>query len=359
MSEDVLDIAQYRSIDSRPIQGLGIELLDRERTAEYIKRAVERGRYNGPTEVEAYWRECRCVALDGDILRPTLTGIICFGHNPQQIFPSAVVSLMHYPQSYVHSGEVLHRERVDGSIFTQLTRVNDYLISHMRRGMALIPGNLERVDLPQFPPPALREGIVNALVHRDYTNSGATVDVWLFSTHLQITNPGGLVAGVTIDLLPSVHQSRNPAIAGILRQAGLSEEAGQGVKTILREYEMAGLQKPVFEDLKSFFKVTFPGQAPEYYAIGPFATLPQRERLILTLIRKHGQLSTNEIQALLDGQGDPIGNRQVMRHLSDLVDLQLVRRYRHGRQTIYALTESAPQQMDLFAVSASANTVDT
>jgi ATP-dependent DNA helicase RecG len=346
--DDVLDLNQLRSVDSMPVRGVGVSALDERLTREHLDRAIQRSRYAGTTDVEEFWRMSRMIARDGDTWTPTLAGLVCFGANPQEFFPSAVVSLMHYPGAYVHSGEVLNRARVAGTIIEQIQRVQTYLFASMRQGGRLAENSFERIDLPQFPHAAVREAIVNALVHRDYTDMGSSVDVHLFSTHIQITNPGGLLAGITVDLLPSIHKSRNPIIAAILRQAGLSEEAGQGVKTILREYEIAGLTRPIFEDLKGLaFRVTLAGHAPELYDTGTLSRLDPRKRHILAFIRTHQPASSSEIRSHLAQMGDPIQERQAQRQLTDLVEMGLLVRNRGQRTTTYELSATTPLQMDL------------
>lgn len=353
---DYIDLQKLRSIDSLPIRGIGPELLDPDKTAEHIARAAERRRYHGSTDVETFWRTTGCLAEDESGLCATIAGIMCFGRHPQGVFPSAIISLVHYAGSYVHSNEVTHRDRVDGTIFDQAARVQEYLFSNMRKGMNLENlqrGSLEREDVYQWPLAAVREALVNLLGHRDYTQRAAVADIFMFPTHIVMTNPGGLPAGVTVDRIAEVHASRNPIIAEILRQAGLSEEAGQGVDTILREYERARLPRPLFEDLDhEFFKVTLMGRAPEtFYDGGPYAKLTDRQRRILAIVRAsaEGRATTQQITAQLNASGDPIQHRQVNRENNLLIELRLLRKVGGSHQTQYELTEDTPIQMPLFS----------
>jgi ATP-dependent DNA helicase RecG len=114
--EEALDLNQFRSMDGLPVRGISLSVLDERLTREHLERAIQRGRYRGTSDIEEFWRSNRCIALDGNTWTPTLAGIICFGINPQEFFPSAVVSLMHYPGTYVHSGELLNRARIAGTI---------------------------------------------------------------------------------------------------------------------------------------------------------------------------------------------------------------------------------------------------
>ena len=352
---DYIDLQKLRSIDSLPIRGVGPEHLDPEKTAEHITRAVERRRYRGPAGVEAFWKNTGCLAEDDNDLCTTIAGIMCFGRNPQSVFPNAIISLVHYAGSYVHSNEVLNRDRIDGTIFDQASRVQEYLFNNMRKGMNLENlhrGSLEREDVYQWPLPAVREALVNLLGHRDYTQRGVVADVLMFPTHILMTNPGGLPAGVTVDRIAEVHESRNPIIAEILRQAGLGEEAGQGVDTILREYERARLPRPQFEDLDhKFFRVTLVGRAPEtFYEGGVYAKLTDRQRRILAIVRTlGGQATAQQITGQLNTTGDPIQHRQVNRETTQLIEIGLLRRVGGSHQTQYELTENTPTQASFFS----------
>jgi len=347
--EEIIDLNQLRSVDGLPVRGISMSVLSERLTREHIERAIRRGRYHGTSDIEEFWRNSRCVVPDGTAWTPTLAGIMCFGVNPQELFPSAVVSLMHYPGTYVHSGELLNRARIGGTIIEQIQHVQTYLFTNMRQGGRLVEHSFERIDSPQFPLVAVREAIVNALVHRDYTDMGSTIDVHMFSTHLQITNPGGLVAGLTINLLSLLHKSRNPVIANILRQAGLNEEAGQGVKTILREYELVGLTRPIFEELDGVaFRITMVGHAPDLYDTGAFARLEPRKRHIITFVRSHQLVTSADIRNYLGSIGNPIQERQIQRYLTELVALGLLIRHRNQRTTTYQIANTASLQMDMY-----------
>lgn len=347
---DHIDLTQLRSIDNIPIRGITVDQLDVAKTAAHIRRAVERRRWSGTTDVQDFWRVTGCVATDNNELCATIAGVMCFGHDPQSIFPNAVVSLVHYYGDTAHSNEVFVRERIGGTVFDQSTRLQKHIEDHNPRGQQLLHGSFEREDVEQFPFAAVREAMINMLGHRDYTDRLATADVLLYRNWMNLSNPGGLLPGMTVGMLEQVHKSRNPVIAELLRQAGLSEEAGQGIDTILQEYARAGLPRPIFEDLNgAFFRVTLQGRAFEAFArTGVYATLSDRQRLILSILRSAGPLSSAQLTARLNAEGEPVQARQILRDLNDadgLIALGLVEQRGKSHATRYQLATTVQHNL--------------
>ena len=106
---------------------------------------------------------------------------------------------------------------------------------------------------PELPAQAVREAIVNAVVHRDYTSTGS-VQVMLFKDRLEVWNPGRLPQGMTIDKLSSVHASRpvNPVLANPVYLTGYIEQMGTGTTDIIERCEKAGLRTPEFYQDEDF-----------------------------------------------------------------------------------------------------------
>jgi ATP-dependent DNA helicase RecG len=341
---DYIDLTHLRSVDNIPIRGVTIELLDAEKTAVHIKQASERRRWRGTTDVHEFWHTTGCTAKDSDEECATIAGIMAFGRDPQLVFPNSVITLVHYHGDVAHSNEVFARERIGGTIFEQAARLEKYIEDHNPTGQQLMPGSFQRVDIQQWPFAAVREATINAIAHRDYTDRLATSDFLMFRSWMSVSNPGGLLPGMTVGMLEQVHKSRNPVIAELLRQAGLSEEAGQGIDTIIQEYARAGLPRPLFEDLNgAFFRVTLQGRAFEVFArTGVYAQLSDRQRHILIILRGAADpLSSVQITERLNAEGDPVQARQVLRDINGpegLIELGLVDQRGKSHATRYQLS---------------------
>lgn len=143
-----------------------------------------------------------------------------------------------------------------------LVRVMDELLSRFRvrnREQELIVGML-RVGVPDYPERAFREGIANALIHRDYTRLGATHVQW-YDDHIEISNPGGFPEGVSLqNLLVTPPRPRNPLLADAFKRAGFVERTGRGIDTIYHEQLRSGRPAPSYEKSTSINVVlTLPG----------------------------------------------------------------------------------------------------
>ena len=119
-----------------------------------------------------------------------------------------------------------------------------------------ITGRSRRREILQVPEAALREAVVNAVAHRDYFERGANVMVEIFDDRVEISNPGGLVKGLTPENFGKRSVLRNPNIASLLHRSGYVEKMGTGVSRMREILKQAKLPPPEFE-FNSFFTVTF------------------------------------------------------------------------------------------------------
>jgi ATP-dependent DNA helicase RecG len=144
----------------------------------------------------------------------------------------------------------------------------------------------ERKDEPLFPIAALREALLNAFAHRDYSIAGGSVHVAVYSDRVEITNPGALPPGLTIDDLKGNHSSipRNPLIADILYKRGLVETWGRGTSLIVRLCRDAGHPEPVFFSMSGTFGVRLRSSRPINRAGILGVELSPRRREILEVL---------------------------------------------------------------------------
>ena len=141
---------------------------------------------------------------DGGILRPTVAGIMALGRYPQKFFPRLDVVFTSYPSP--HKGEVdevgkrfVDSANVDGPIPQMVVETVRAVSRNMKHG-AIVRGAL-REDVPDYPLPAVREAVANALMHRDYSadGQGTPVLVDMYPDRLEVSNPGGLFGSLTVD----------------------------------------------------------------------------------------------------------------------------------------------------------------
>lgn len=145
------------------------------------------------------------------------------------------------------------RKEFTGSILKQVNDVIDYLNIYNRISSEI--KGLERIDTRDYPEFALREAVLNSVIHRDYNFSGSVL-VSLYDDHFEVTSLGGLIKGLKInDLYSGVSQTRNKNLANVFFRLKYVESFGTGIKRIMQSYEIYD-KKPLILSTDNTFKVT-------------------------------------------------------------------------------------------------------
>lgn len=200
------------------------------------------------------------------------------------------------------TGKTVFRERreIGGSVLAQVREAFDYL-DKWNRTRAEVRG-LDRVDRRDYPPEAVREALLNAVVHRDYALPGADL-VSLFDDRLEVLSAGGLVRGVSLsDVLLGLSALRNAALAGVFYRLRLIEAYGTGLLKIREAY--AGAPRPAaVEATDHAFKVTLPNRnaavaAEPRRAAGNAPAPDARADAVLAALRSRRELGRADVEAL-------------------------------------------------------------
>ncbi len=190
-------------------------------------------------------------AMQGENL--TVAGILFFGSHPQEQMQTARIDFAHF--AGLSAGEViLDQKTLMGRLSEQLAGMEDILRLHLaNRGTIR---NFEPERGYEMPLEMLREALVNALVHRDYSLS-APIRVLMFDDRLEIHSPGCLPNSVTVDnIMAGIHVERNPIILSLMAKLGLMTRLGTGILRILRLAKEAQLPAPLFVESAYEFVVT-------------------------------------------------------------------------------------------------------
>ena len=154
---------------------------------------------------------------------------------------------------------------------------------------------LRRTDTWSLPPVAVREAIVNAVVHADYAQRGAPLRISTFDDRLEIESPGLLLPGLTVDdLRRGVSKLRNRVIGRVFQELGLIEQWGSGIQRMSAACLAAGLPAPVFEEIGTRFRVTL------HTARGQPSRLDGIDQAILDSLSDGVGKSTQEIAAQIE-----------------------------------------------------------
>jgi len=159
------------------------------------------------------------------------------------------------------------RQDITGTLPDQIRRAETFLRDHLRKGVQL-RDSMARTEQFEYPLEAVRELVVNAVSHRDYSIHGDGIRLYLFADRLEITSPGKLPGPVTIANIKDERFSRNPALVQVLADMGFIERLGYGVDRVLELTRQHGLREPIFTETDGGFKVTVfntPAQAVQQF----------------------------------------------------------------------------------------------
>lgn len=152
---------------------------------------------------------------------------------------------------------ILDDKKFEGNVIQQYNDAVTYLKSKLELRYEIESlGARPRKEILEIPEVALQEAIINALSHRDYYEKGARISIEIFDDKVEITNPGGLVSGISRDEFGTKSLSRNPLIFGLFDKIGLVEQAGTGIKRMKDAMVANNLPEPEFL-LEGMFTVTF------------------------------------------------------------------------------------------------------
>jgi ATP-dependent DNA helicase RecG len=185
----------------------------------------------------------------------------------------------------------------------------------------------------------VREAIVNAVAHRDYSIRGEGIRLLMFSNRLTLYSPGRLPGHVTIENLKDERYSRNEAIVAMLSDLGYIERLGYGIDRMVAAMQDLGLPEPEFEETAAGFQVTLHSAAGMYANSRPQAPSPshlflnERQQQALDYVRANGRITNSDYQSL----APEVSSETIRRDLADLVEKDLLIKVGSKRATYYIL----------------------
>ena len=311
------------SFDQEPVSELTAENLDYERVKQafiQMGKSVDRQKM----------RSLGLLTNFADRLVPSVGGLILFGNEEirSRFVPDARVSCARFRG--IDKTHIIDRYEIEGTILDAVTQVLNFIARNTRL-LADISAN-RRTDIPEYPPLAIREALINALAHADYTITGSHTRISIFSDRLEISNPGMLPFGYTLeDLIGGVSRVRNRVIVRTFRELDLMEEWGSGYRRIVSNCEEKGYPIPKWEEMALSICVTFyphPGTVLSDTSVSK--ELSARQQSVLALLNAEGVLSSREIAKLL---GESISDRAIRYDLAHLKDLGMIKSVGRGSAT--------------------------
>ncbi len=245
--------------DIRAIDRVSFASLDQKLLEQYIE-LLKKGkpRLAAIPDEEIY--ELMSIKRDDRI---TLSAVMNFCPYPQAYFPQLCIIATVVPGTEVGTigdqGErFIDNQRIEGNISDMLDGAMQFVNRNMRTKTIINPHTGKREDRPDYPITAVREAVLNALVHRDYSihTEGMPIQLIMYEDRMEIRNPGGIYGRIKIDQLGKVQpDTRNPVIASELEVLKITENRYSGIPTIRRMMQEYDLQQPEFLDERGSFIV--------------------------------------------------------------------------------------------------------
>jgi ATP-dependent DNA helicase RecG len=270
-----------------------LEDLDPELIDEFLSRA---GRSGKPEEI--LHRPYGLIEYQDGKLLLTRAGAYLFGRDPLRWHPRPGVEFVRFEGTEVQRGEgynVVERVRLEAPLLKLTREAEAWLGEHIKE--RILQQDLffrEKFEYPAF---IWKEGLVNALAHRDYSLEGSAVSVWMFDDRLEIRSPGRLLHPVGAEQFQRqqrVHYSRNPLISRVLTDAGYMRSLGEGILRIFQEMERHGLNPPEWREEGDFCCLVLRNtpvlddSTLEWLERFSRYPLSPRQKRILTYARVHG-----------------------------------------------------------------------
>ena len=328
-------LQQRDDLDSRPVYAASLDDLD---TALAKAHPGSRRPHDLQPSVKETLTGLGAVVEEEGVACPTLAGLLFFSREPQRRYPNLKITFTQY------AGTDVGESTRGGVFFLDNRDIVGPVPRMIRDAVAVVTGRMAQRsvqegllhrDIAEYPADALREAIVNAVAHRDYSMPGTEIQIRLFSDRLEIQSPGQSL--VPIEELTTGRATRNPVLMRLLREAGFVEERGIGIDRMIAAMARADMEPPAFDHVGESFQVTMKNHsllsAESLEWLRGFAgyELNDRQRKALVVMR-HGQevtnaayralnfvdrsLATHELTALRDlGLAEQVGERRAARYV--------------------------------------------
>ena len=357
-SYEIYNINAYRNRiqdDIRPVERATLDDLDMDVVNKYIDRIKMDKPNLARLDSNKLMQNLGLITEKDGKIHPTIAAIMIFGLYPQAFYPQLVVTAVVVPGTQMgETGELgerfLDNKKIEGTIPQMIDQTVDFIVKNMKVRTIIREDNAKRDDKTEYPVPAIREAVINALEHRDYSTytEGMSIQVRMFNDRIEIQNPGGLYGEVSIDeIMSSKKDIRNKNAVRILEDLKVLENRGSGIPTILREMRELKLEPPKFEERRGDFWVTFRNHTlltkqDKEWLKDFMMDFTENEALALSFIRKNEVMTNSDYQKLCNLNRD-----RSLIEIKGLLNKGLIKAQGVGRGTVYMFSDKSTRSGDI------------
>lgn len=252
---------KHQHDDERPVERATLSMMDGDKLEAYLlQRRMERPGFAQLTQEQTY--EMLNITRNGV---PTLAGVLNFALYPQGYFPQLGITAIVVPGTQIgdtaeDSARFVDNKWIEGTVPAMVEEALAFCRRSMKVRTIIDKETGRRIDRTEYPMDAIREAVLNALIHRDYSiyTEGTPIQIDFFSDRMEIHSPGSLYGRMMVEQLGVAQLNlRNPALAVMTEVLTGVENRYSGISTIRCSLTEYGLPEPKFENRRNEFVVTF------------------------------------------------------------------------------------------------------
>ncbi len=313
--------------DGVPVPNVSIKDLKQETFEFFRKRAFRSQRVDEESLADSNEHLIENLQLkEGNFLKRS--SILLFHTNPEKFITGAFIKIGYFETD----DDLKFQDEIHGNLFEQIEKTMDLLFTKYIKAPISYEG-INRVETYEYPKDAVREALLNAIAHKDYSG-GVPVQISVYTDKIIIWNEGQLPENWTVKNLFEKHASRpyNPDIANALFRSGYIESWGRGTIKIINECKKAGIPKPVFTYDSSDISVEF---RKDIYNEKYMQSLDLNERQVKAVlyVKKKGRITNKEYQEI-----NNTTDRTALRDLETLIKMNIIKRIGEKKGAYYELS---------------------
>ncbi|MEK6960675.1 MAG: RNA-binding domain-containing protein [Nanoarchaeota archaeon] len=323
--EDFLKKRQVLCFEDEPSEA-NISDLDIPRIKDYLAKRNPTIPFE-QSKLKSILCTLHVAAINGDF-HIKKSAVLLFAKSPALFIQQNQIKLVRFRGTI--AADIIDGETLSDTLLDNINKSLDFIRKHTKTALKI--ETLEREEIPEYPHVALREAVINAIIHKDYY-SPAAAQVNIFDDRIEISNPGALPRELKIQDLPFLGLGipRNPTLYRLLSDVNIVEGLGTGFPRMFQAMRNAGLPDPHPEDLGTIFKLTLYNKFPSKKW-----GLNERQQRAIGYIHEHKIITANRYASLYD-----ISKPTAISDLAGLVKYGLVHKIGKGRATHYVLKEAS------------------
>lgn len=266
------------------------------------------------------------ISYDQSKKYPSVAGILLFGRNPQNYFSESMIICSHFKGN---SGrETIATIDCEGTLFNQFKQAFDFITSRLSKSFTIT--SLKRDEKLEIPEVAIREALLNIIVHRNYHLKSPS-KIAIYEDRVEFFSPGRFPGPFLIDnVLSGITYLRNPAVCKVLREANYIEKLGSGIISIFSSYEAYGLETPKLIDGGDYVKCILPRELKK----SDVKEISDNTK-ILELFDLYKEISIKDVESKLS-----ISRSTALRRLQTMIDEGMLERVGRTHNVHYKLITS-------------------